>query len=127
LVTENVEKQRRGICVCWRRAKGKDPAVCDNKPAWSVVIADGYLPDLEVHSATEDVSVLSADVVKTNDLLGQLDVIAKITWSAEICQDVDDVLLLAQELLGKSLAALLALLLSSQLDYLSTLLTIFFG
>jgi hypothetical protein len=86
------------------------------------VSEDGVYQTRVLHSAAEDISVLSADVVKADNLLCELNVIAKITGSAEVCQDIDDVLLLAQELLGEGLAALLALLLSSELDDLGTLL-----
>jgi hypothetical protein len=65
--------------------------------------------------------------VKADDLLRKLDVVLEVTWSAEVCQNFDDVLLLAQKLDGESFAALLALLLSSQLDHLGTLLTSLFG
>jgi hypothetical protein len=75
--------------------------------------ADGVYQTRVLHSATEDVSVLSADVVKSHNLLCQLDVVAKIAWSAKVRQNIDDVLLLAQEVLGESLSALLALLLST--------------
>jgi hypothetical protein len=101
--------------------------VYNDKPAWSVVIADECLPDIRIHSAAEDISELSADVVETDDLLGQLDVITEITWSAKVRQDVDNMLLLTQKLLSESFAALLALLLGSQLDDLGALLTSLFG
>jgi len=64
--------------------------------------------------------------VKSDDLLGQLNVVTKITWRGEVGQDVDDVLLLRQEVLGESIATLLALLLSSKLDHLDTLLRALF-
>jgi len=65
--------------------------------------------------------------VKSDDLLGQLNVVTKITWRGEVGQDVDDVLLLRQEVLGESIATLLALLLSSKLDHLDTLLRALFS
>lgn len=76
-----------------------------------------------LHSAAEDISVLSADVVEANDLLRQLDVVAELVGGTEIGQNINDVLLLAQELLGEGLATLLALLLGSELDNLDALLT----
>jgi hypothetical protein len=76
-----------------------------------------------LHSAAEDISVLSADVVEANDLLRQLDVVAELVGGTEIGQNINDVLLLAQELLGESLSSLLALLLGSELDNLDALLT----
>lgn len=80
-----------------------------------------------LHSAAEDISVLSADVVKTDDLLRQLDVVAELVGGTEIGQNINDVLLLAQEFLGKGLSSLLTLLLGSELDNLNALLTRLLG
>ena len=60
--------------------------------------------------------------MKANNLLCQLDVVAKVTWVAQVGQHIDDVLLLGEELLGEGLPTLLALLLGSKLDHLGTLL-----
>jgi hypothetical protein len=73
-------------------------------------------------SAPEALSVLSADVVQTNNLLRQMNVISKVAWAAEVGEDVDDVLLLAQEFRGQCLTSLLAKLFSRQLDNLWPLL-----
>jgi hypothetical protein len=86
------------------------------------VSADRVYQTRVLHSAAEDISVLSADVVKSDNLLCELNVVPKITWSVEVHQDIDDVLLLAQELLGEGVAALLTLLLGSKLDDLDALL-----
>jgi hypothetical protein len=93
----------------------------------AAVSADEVYQTRVLHSAAEDIPVLSADVVKTNNLLCELNVVPKITGSAEISQDINDVLLLAQELLGEGLTALLALLLSSKLDDFDALLASLLG
>jgi hypothetical protein len=93
----------------------------------AAVSADGVYQTRVLHSAAEDISVLSADVVETDNLLCQLDVVTKVAWGAEVGENIDDVLLLAHELFGKSLSALLALLLGSKLDNLDALLTSLLG
>lgn len=75
-----------------------------------------------LHSAAEDISVLSTDVVKADNLLGQLDVVTEVAWVAQVHQHLDEVLLLGEKLLGESIPTLLALLLGSKLHYLDTLL-----
>lgn len=60
--------------------------------------------------------------MQTDNLLGQLNVVAEIVGAAKVAENVDDVLLLAEKLLGKYIALLLAELLSSGLDDLWTLL-----
>jgi hypothetical protein len=93
----------------------------------AAVSADGVYQTRVLHSAAEDISVLSADVVETDNLLCQLDVVTKVAWGAEVGENIDDVLLLTQEIFGKSLSALLALLLGSKLDNLDALLTSLLG
>lgn len=82
----------------------------------------GILP-----SATKDIPVLSANVVKADNLLCQLDIVTEVAWVAQVGKHLDDVLLLGKELLGERLATLLALLLSSKLDNLGTLLSRLLG
>jgi hypothetical protein len=116
--------QKRNIYVC---LKSKSRIQLYDKPGGSGAIAEGCLPNVGVHSATKDISVLSADVVEADDLFGKLNIVTEITWSTEVGQDVDDVLLPAQELPREGLATLLALLLGGKLDYLDTLLTSLLG
>lgn len=80
-----------------------------------------------LHSATENISVLSADVVKADNLLCQLNVVTEVAWVAQVGQHLNDVLLLGKELLSKSLATLLALLLGTKLDNLGALLPSLLG
>lgn len=85
------------------------------------------LPRHILPSATEDISVLSANVVKADNLLCQLDIVTEVAWVAQVGEHLDDVLLLGKELLGERLATLLALLLSSKFDNLGTLLSRLLG
>lgn len=60
--------------------------------------------------------------MKPKNLLGELDIIPKIARAAEVGEDIDDVLLLAEEFLGQGFTSLLTELLSGWLDNLLTLL-----
>jgi hypothetical protein len=68
----------------------------------------------ELHSAA--VLELGADVVQCHDILAELEVVGQLIGTSEVGQEVDDVLLLAGEVLGKLVTTLLKLLLSSELD-----------
>lgn len=69
-----------------------------------------------LHSSAVALAVLSTNVVQTNNLLGQLDVVTKVARVAEATKNVDNVLLLAQELLQKLIALLLPELFCRDLD-----------
>jgi hypothetical protein len=79
------------------------------------------------HSAAIVLTELGADVVQADDFLSQLDVVTQIVWVAQVAEDVDDLLLLAQELLGELVTCLLARLLGSHLGDFLTLLARFFS
>jgi hypothetical protein len=66
-------------------------------------------------SAPKVLAEPGADVVQPNDFFRELDVVSQIAGAAEVAQDVDNVLLLAQELLSQRVACLLALLLGGYL------------
>lgn len=74
----------------------------------------------EPHSAA--VLELGADVVQCHDILAELEVVGQLVGASEVSQEVNDVLLLAGEILGKLIATLLKLLLSSELNNLLALL-----
>lgn len=96
---------------------------CSDKPC-SGVMADGVHDD-SIHSAAVVLTELGADVVQANDFLRKLDVVAQVVGVAQVVEDVDDLLLLAQELLGHLFACLLTLLLRSDLGSLLALLDSF--
>lgn len=83
-------------------------------------LADRSLPIYELHSAA--VPELGADIVQRHDILAELEVIGQLIGASEVGQEVDDVLLLAGEVLCKLVATLLKLLLRSELDNLLALL-----
>jgi hypothetical protein len=58
----------------------------------------------KLHSASIVLAVLGADVVEADNLFGELDAVAQIVGVAQAVEDVDDLLLLAQELLCQLVA-----------------------
>jgi hypothetical protein len=54
--------------------------------------------------------------MKLHDILTELEVIGQLIGTSKVVQEVNDMLLLAEEVLGKLVAALLELLLGSELD-----------
>lgn len=97
--------------------------MCD-KPS-SGVRADGvYLTKL--HSATIVRAELGADLVQAEHLFGELEVIPQVVGVVQVVEDVDDLLLLAQKLLGDLITCLLAKLLGGDLGSFLALLTILF-
>jgi hypothetical protein len=92
-----------------------------NKPCSGVVQTAVYRC-WALHSAAVAAPELCADVVQRHDVLAQLEVVRELVRTGEVGQEVNDVLLLAGKVCCKLLAALLELLLSSELDYLWALL-----
>jgi hypothetical protein len=79
------------------------------------------------HSAAVVLAELGRDLVQTKHLLCELDVVLEIAGAAELVQDINELLLLAQKLLLELLACLLTCLLRRDLGSLLTLLTSLFG
>jgi hypothetical protein len=92
-----------------------------NKPC-SGVAADPVYLYLSFHSAAVAAPELCADAVEFHDILAKPEVVGQVLGASKAAQEVDDVLLLAGELLCKLVAALLELLLGSELDNLLALL-----
>jgi hypothetical protein len=111
-------------CISIQYNSRYNPDVCD-KPLPGVK-ADGVHSDM-IHSATIVLAELGANVVQSHHLLGELKVVTQIIGVAQVAENVDDLLLLAHELLGELVTLLLALLLRCDLDNLVSLLTSLLG
>lgn len=85
--------------------------------------ADRSLLLSELHSAAIAVPELCADFMQSHDILTELEIVGQLVGTSEAGQEVDDMLLLVEEVLGELVAALLELLLSSELDDLLALLS----
>lgn len=84
--------------------------------------ADRGLLKSKLHSAAVAAPEVLADVVQRHDVLCEGQILREFVGTSEVGKEVNDVLLLADEVLGELLAALLKLLLDSELDDLLALL-----
>jgi hypothetical protein len=85
------------------------------------------LPSINLSTA-EILLELSRNLVEANNFLGELDVVTEVTRPAEVGQNADDVLLLAQESILELPASLQELLLGRRLgDFLALLAAVISG
>lgn len=101
--------------------KGFEGSGARNKPC-SGVEQTGVYRWYELHSAAIAAPELGADLMQSHDILAELQVIGKLIRACEVGEEVNDVLLLADEVLRELLTTSLELLLSSELDHLLALL-----